>query len=274
MQINYDKIKLNTALKDFFHATGICLNLLDKDYTIISEALEKKQYCKAVQSTKMGKFACRCSDTALLKKCSESRKPEIHTCHAGLSDIAVPIIVEGEIAGYIIMGQMKIEEDFSKIFKKIKNFNLDFEKMKEYYTKIPFYDESRIESISRLALMLATYILTEDMLKPAINRNADIAAKFIANNLSGKLSSDIIAKKCNMSVSSLYSCFHSCFNCTVSEYIIQKRIEKAALLLTSSDYSVEEISHMTGFSSAAYFTKNFKKIKGTTPLKFKKSCSL
>lgn len=273
MYINYDKSRLKSALEDFYCATGITLQLLDENFKPIFTDIERNEYCMAIQHTKDGIKACRCSDETILKRCKESLKPEIHICHAGLSDIAVPVLFDKNIAGYIIMGQMRNNESFESIKAKIKKFSIDIEKMKEYYEATPVFDKKRIESISRLAVMLAKYILTEDMLKPNFNRTADAATKFIINNLSEPLKADLIAKNINVSKSTLYKCFNDCFNCTVNEYITQKRIEKASQLLVTTDLSMEEISQLSGFSSAAYFTKNFKKFKGTSPLKYKRKHS-
>jgi len=166
---------------------------------------------------------------------------------------------------------MRNNESFENIKERLKKFNIEPGKMKEYYEATPVFNKKRIESISRLAVMLAKYILTEDMLKPTFNRTADAATKFIINNLSEPLKADLIAKSINVSKSTLYKCFSDCFNCTVNDYITQKRIQKASQLLVTTDLSMEEISRLSGFSSAAYFAKNFKKIKGTSPLKYKKS---
>ena len=81
---------------------------------------------------------------------------------------------------------------------------------------------------------------------------------------------ELIAEKGNVSKNTLYRGFKAAFGTTVSEYINQKRVEKAEKLLLGTDLSVEEISQQTGFSSSAYFAANFKRIKGISPLKFRK----
>ncbi|MDE7294184.1 MAG: helix-turn-helix transcriptional regulator, partial [Oscillospiraceae bacterium] len=55
------------------------------------------------------------------------------------------------------------------------------------------------------------------------------------------------------------------------EYIAKRRIQAAKELLTSSDKTVENIAIETGFCTASYFCKLFKRYEGMTPIQFKKS---
>jgi AraC-like DNA-binding protein/mannose-6-phosphate isomerase-like protein (cupin superfamily) len=56
-----------------------------------------------------------------------------------------------------------------------------------------------------------------------------------------------------------------------SEYLNYTRILAAAKLLTSTDLSVMEVSHICGFNDSNYFTVVFKKINGTTPLVYRRT---
>lgn len=53
------------------------------------------------------------------------------------------------------------------------------------------------------------------------------------------------------------------------DYVRQKRIEKAIILMEESDYSLTEIAYLTGFSDQSHFTRTFKQITGKNPLSFK-----
>lgn len=273
MIINYDKQKLSTVLLDFYNATGIAIQLLKSDFTAFDMEFEfmAKSYCNLIQTTKEGKRRCEESDKALLEKCKKSQKAEMHICHAGLIDVAVPIIYENLIIGYIILGQMRSEKNFSTLQKLVSDLSLDADEMKKCYSRLLLRDDEKIKSVSNLAVMLVEYILLEKMLKPDFNINIEKAMNFINENLEKTLSIEYITKNINISKSVLYKYFRQYKNCTVSEYINMKRIEKAENLLFETSFSVGEISQMVGYSSAAYFTKIFKLQKGITPLQYRAS---
>jgi len=271
MFINYETKKINKTLYDFYNSTGITINLLDADFNLVSHTPhEFSNYCKCIQKSESGKKACRHSDIELLKKCKESKKTQIHVCHAGLVDVAVPVNYDGEIIGYMILGQMKTNSDFSQIKARLKIHELDINKMNKLYDSIELYDSEKIESVSNIAAMLIKYILLENMLKPDVNPSIQKAVNYINGNLSDNLTIKSITKNANVSKSVLYKNFHEEFGCSVSEFINRKRIENAKLLLKKSELSVEDISQRLGYSNASYFSKMFKKCEGISPLKYRK----
>lgn len=70
---------------------------------------------------------------------------------------------------------------------------------------------------------------------------------------------------------SLCKKFKSVMHCSIMEYILQLRLNKAKALLKEGDKSIEEIASLCGFSSANYFGLIFKKAIGLSPLNYKKT---
>ena len=247
MNIQFDKNKLLNAMDDFYNATGIDISIIDDK----------------------GRQRCYDSDAILVEKCKISKKIEAHVCHAGLMDIAVPILYNDNILCYLIFGQVKREEYFDKIKHGLSKLPLDIDQMRRLYDTLPPYDEIKINSIANIAAILSRYLLLEDMLKPSINENIERTIAFIDENLETKLSIRDICKHTNISKSVLYKTFHTYFNCTVNEYIANKRVQKSINILLHTDMSIENIALSVGFSSAAYYGKMFKKYYGITPLKYR-----
>ena len=271
MIVNFDIPKINQCLEDFYNATGINMDLLKDDFSFVGEHRywENKRYCKAIQGTKGGHNACLLSDAELLEKSRKSKKAEMHICHAGLMDCAIPIIYADEIIGYILFGQIKTDTDFSKIGEYLASLGLDEHEMERLYEEILFFKESVITSISNIAEMLVKHILLENMLRLNFDDSIGRVVNYINQNLESDLSIQRISQNTNISKSALYRKFQGCFGCTVGEYINDKRIEKATELLKTADLSIEEVSGKVGFSSGSYFCKMFKKKMGVSPFKFK-----
>ncbi len=271
MFINYDIQKINQTFRDFFNATGINIDLLKDDFTFVvnHSFWENKRYCRAIQSTNKGKKACHCSDTELFLKSQKSKKPQMHICHAGLVDISLPILYNDVIIGYIIFGQMKTDTDFSTLKDYVVKLGLSENEMEKYYSEISSFDADKIQSVSNLAEILVKHILLENMLKPNLDDGTKRAVNYIHENLASDITIQDIEKNANLSKSVLYRRFHSCFGCTVSQYINKQRIEKSIVLLENSNMSIEDIAQKVGFTSGSYFSKRFKHEKGVSPFKFK-----
>ena len=272
MLINYDIQKITRTLADFYNATGVYMGLLKEDFSFVvnRSAGSNMRYCVAVQKTKEGREACLFSDACLLKKSRESRKPELHVCHAGLIDICVPIIYDEAIIGYVIFGQIKIKDDFPRLCGYVTKLGLSADEMREYYDEISVFDSERIESISNLAEMVVKYLLLENMLRPGSDEGIEKAIAYINENLDKPLDVHGIAKSVGVSKSALYRSFNAQIGYPIGRYINRKRVEKAAELLSDTRLSIEEIALRVGFSDGSYFSKAFKKEMGISPLKYRK----
>jgi hypothetical protein len=60
-------------------------------------------------------------------------------------------------------------------------------------------------------------------------------------------------------------------NLSFGDYIRKLRIEKAVTLIETTDYSLNEIAYLTGFSDQSHFNRIFKKQMSYTPSVYKKS---
>ncbi len=272
MLINYDAQKINDVLHDFYKATGVRIDLFGNNFIPISSSHhEICNYCRYIQNDSTCKNACIAFDEMLLNRSMQSKAIEQDVCPFGLTNIVSPITWNEQIIGYLFFGQMKMNTELPDSEECQSNPYLEKMSLSEHYASLSLFDAEKARSISNLAQMLISQILTEDMLKPDFDEILQNTVTYINDNLEKDLSIKNISKKINVSKNVLYSKFHSCFNCTIGEYINKKRIEKSVGYLTKSALSIEEISQKCGFSSASYYTKLFKSQMGVTPLKFKKS---
>ncbi|HMB62504.1 MAG TPA: chromate resistance protein ChrB domain-containing protein [Eudoraea sp.] len=89
--------------------------------------------------------------------------------------------------------------------------------------------------------------------------------------LDTKLSLSNLAKTLNIHPAYLSREFSKYFdNLTFTEYVRKIKIDKAKLLLDTTNYSISEIAYAVGYSDQSHFTKNFKRETGIPPSVFKK----
>lgn len=79
-----------------------------------------------------------------------------------------------------------------------------------------------------------------------------------------------LAELAAMSESQLQRFFKRCTRMTVSDYLAQLRIGRACALLLDRDRSVAAIAAEVGFSQASYFARQFRTLKGVTPMEFRR----
>ena len=87
---------------------------------------------------------------------------------------------------------------------------------------------------------------------------------YIEQHLEEKLALSELADMSCMSIPSFCKKFKEQTGKTVTQYLNDKRIESAKVLLREQKYSLEEIAEMTGFSNSNYLLRVFKKTTGCT----------
>ena len=262
MSLNYNARTLENLNNDFFVATGVNFLLFDKNFNPLAyDRKNNNKYCTLIIETEHGRNACRHSDRTLLEKCKKRMAAVTHVCHAGLVDIALPIVYGEEVIAYIILGQIKTKKTSSYINERHLDFGPEVEKLETLYDELLLFDEEKIKSVLSIATMMAKYILFENMLSPGYDPILDRALVFIRDNLMRKLSISEISREAFIPKSSLYKLFQKHLGCTVGEYISCCRIEKASELLLNTSMTITQISEKLCFSSTQYFAKVFKNIK-------------
>ena len=103
------------------------------------------------------------------------------------------------------------------------------------------------------------------------NQNFQKVLRFIQKNLDQETSVSQLAEMSFISKDHFSRVFRSISGMPPSEYIIRKRLEKAKLLLLTTNCPLTEIIQYTGFKSTPNFCRMFKKYTSFTPEEFRKS---
>ncbi len=122
-----------------------------------------------------------------------------------------------------------------------------------------------------ILMMLISRFYNQAILQNTSNDDRLIRVqRYIRQHLNIPLPLDELAKQAAVCKDSLIRLFRRELGITPLDYILNKRIEQAQLLLLTSSLSVKEIASQIGFSNQSYFTAQFKRITGLTPLEYRK----
>ena len=93
---------------------------------------------------------------------------------------------------------------------------------------------------------------------------------YIFKNYANKLNIEAVAKEFGMSYSHFARVFRKLTGRTFLEFVIHIRISEAVRLLMSTDLPITQIALDTGFASSSHLISHFKRVKGMSPLQFKR----
>lgn len=96
------------------------------------------------------------------------------------------------------------------------------------------------------------------------------ACDYMERHVYAKLDVRAIAAELKVSVGYLSKIFKREQHCTMSDYMRNKKIEIACMMLTNTDQSIDEIALALSFCSQSHFGALFSKVKGCSPSIYRK----
>lgn len=94
--------------------------------------------------------------------------------------------------------------------------------------------------------------------------------KYIRNNIHKDISIEELKDMCCLSKDHFIRLFKNELQETPTQYIIQRKIERAQLMLITSDLLIKDIAYELSFENVSYFNRLFKKATGLTPSDYRK----
>ena len=113
--------------------------------------------------------------------------------------------------------------------------------------------------------------------RPSVNTHIqeemEYARRYFNEHYSEQINIEEYAESRNMSVSWFQRNFKQIVNCSPMQYLLTIRMNNAASLLESTDYSMAEISAIVGYDNPLYFSRLFKKQNRVSPSEYRKLVS-
>ena len=107
--------------------------------------------------------SCAACENAAEKRAGESGRPQVYRCHAGLTDIAVPVIADGRHIATLYSGQVltapRSGGGFEQIARDVSHLTyIDLDDLKKAYAEVPVVSEKDIENTVHILELFAEYL--------------------------------------------------------------------------------------------------------------------
>lgn len=111
----------------FSKMTSLSAVTVDRLGTPITAPSSFTKFCSLIRTSKTGYSRCSNCDAEGGLRSMLSKKTIIYTCHAGLTDLTAPIIVNGVYLGAMLCGQVVVEEFRNRDFMDLKKLSTELE---------------------------------------------------------------------------------------------------------------------------------------------------
>ncbi|MGA2176569.1 MAG: PocR ligand-binding domain-containing protein [Verrucomicrobiota bacterium] len=237
-------------------------------------------FCSLVTRAPAGCDACLESERRAQRGAGKRLVPQQVSCFAGLTDIAVPVVVNGRHVATLMSGQIfrrpPTERDFQMVVQMLKvEPNPDWEKKaRKAYFDTPVVPPDRFQAMVHLLNVFAQY-LADYASRHAISASANepkpvsSAKQFVLSHSEERITLPLVAQHVNVSRFHFCKMFKKATGMTLTEYVARVRVEKAKTLLVDPSVRISEVVFAAGFGSIPRFNSVFKRCVGMPPTEYR-----
>ena len=174
----------------FSKMTGIAVVTADADGAMVTQGSKVSEFCKyCMQSVPDGRSRCEQCNKQGAEMALKKGKAVAYTCHAGLVDFAAPIIVQDELIGCFIGGQVLLKKpDLNKVKQYAVEIGADPDKAVEVVQKLRIVSQEELDSaidfLYTLADLLSDITFSRNLLFQAnleLGKSVNMKSDFLAN---------------------------------------------------------------------------------------------
>ena len=211
---------------------------------------------------------CKKCEQLALRIARRDLKTQYFTCHAGLKECISPVIYNGEVLGFVMIGQVLFTEDngtnIDPIREWIEENGFNFNEIRSLYLLLPRIGHEKQQALLKMISALASLVHIEGIVRrielPLIAR----IEKYVDEHLNEPISLDDVVEALSVSRSTICHTLRTEKNCTFVKLVNQKRVDVVRKAIASGK-TVAEAAEMAGFSSVSYCSRVFLQVTGSRP---------
>lgn len=274
MEVIFDMERLISFLKDFHETTGLRVGIYnDHFYEVAAYPVNHSGFCKIIRSRDAGIARCKACDHAAFTHAKANHEVYVYRCHAGLTEFIAPIRDHSNVIGYLMIGQMRSEQDSSTEWKRLLlslgELGLDADYLETAFYSLNSVSEAKIHAYVRIIQTCAYAIWLDNDIRVQKEDAAKNLENYINEHLCECLSIEVLSEKLKIGKTTLCSCAKKSFGMSIGELIRKRRVELAKDLLQRTGEPVSSIAEAVGIADYNYFTKVFKSETGVTPTAYR-----
>lgn len=274
MKISFDFDKLERLLKSFYLITNMRYSLIGQDHRVMFAFGSSTSFCELIHRHPEGLQRCVACDRKAACHMDSQKGLHVYRCHAGATEMAIPITERGEVIAYLFFGQVLPQEESIDAQWQYAKEQLcwyeDLSELKEAFYQLPRISADSRNACGEIVSACTSYIRLEGIVKGELLTDYQRLYTYIEQKYGEPLSLEDASQALRMSKTKIcnLAAQHGSTFCTMLQ---SRRIEEAKRMLTATDCTIAEISGKVGIPDYNYFSKLFRKHTGMSPRMYREA---
>lgn len=273
---------LRTVERAFRDATGLSLKLVPSGEPLRPQRASKdaNAFCGLMATSAGACAACTKVQRELQRRFERKLAPRSVCCFAGMTELAVPVVVGGQHVATLLGGQVFRQKpsrrQFDRVARQIRQWTTPamFGEIRRAYFQTPVVSAKALQGALRLLTVLAAH-LAESASRQLLATHkyeplcVTQAKQFVQAHAGERVTSRRIAEHVHVSQHHFCKVFKQGTGMTVTEFVARVRVEKAKGLLGDPQLRVTDVADRAGFNSISQFNRVFRRYAGSSPTDFR-----
>ncbi|MCQ2353307.1 MAG: PocR ligand-binding domain-containing protein [Victivallaceae bacterium] len=224
---------------------------------------ECSAFCRFMQERRFGVAACTALDREKQRECLAAKKILTYRCHAGLGEIIAPVLFLEEVAGFLVIGQFRMDDQIPSCIQSREE--------NDAYFALPLFAGEELRNLEHMVQVLLEYIVSKELVGYPRDLRMFKLQQYIDRHLTETLTLANAARAVACSESTLTHYLKERYQTCFSRIVMKKRIQKAQKILSEHpEWTLSVVADASGFESSFYFCRVFKELCGMTPGEYRK----
>lgn len=259
---------LRKGLDDFCGSFDIRIAFFDAFGKEVKVGMDRKlcEFCNLLRGCPAYFECCRECDQKYFRQAVLAGKLTVYHCHAGLLEAIKPVVIEGCLIGFIMMGQFRDSSNClcTKRFPAISG-----ERLTAAFNRVPYYHPDRVRHICGLFETLVDSSIRYNYYNIEGKLNLLRIKNYIRSHINHSISINEVAIHLNCCASTISHFVKRHFGRSFKELMIEMKLQEAEKLLADvPEIKIRDVAARIGYDDPYYFSRIFKKYRGQPPSAF------
>ncbi len=156
--LQLDFSSLYGVMRSFYTLTKIRIVIFDAEFTeVLAYPSTRESFCAMLRQDRDGESGCQLSDKRGCRLCAKTRELVRYRCHAGLTEVVVPITDKNGVLAYVMFGQIIPRENEIPIKDQIKK---KYPGYAGQIDEIPSKSTAELEAAAVVLKAITSYVMT------------------------------------------------------------------------------------------------------------------
>lgn len=232
---------------------------------------DERDYCTLIQQHLGLRPRCLQSDWSMCRQCGKRQHHLRYQCHAGMTEIVLPVRLEDEIVSYAMVGRFRMYSTVPEgILDEWRGKGLDPKALTSAFLARPLYSVAQVSRIIDLFQLNLQMLCDSQSLTLHQSDLVEQVFAYIDSHITEKIRLDSVCNSIGRSASTITHTLKNRLGLSFKDVVIMQKIMRFETIIRNDPgLNIGQAAALVGYEDPLYFSRLYKSKRGESPKDFR-----